>query len=317
MTKIMTFFMLTLFFLSVTGAATSTLSEVKADTGSSASQNSEDILTSSKNVKVITVAGDGSGNYNCDGKDDQVQINQALAAAAKNPGTVVQLKGPFKYMISDTILLGSDAILEGGSGVTLKLAKGLKSWGGPGISYVNVKAMFMIKNNSAKNVTIRNLTIDGSQSDYYPKITLGSTYYIMASLRGCDGLTIKNVTFQNGCSDAMLIVQCSSILIDNVTVYKPGHDCVYAYKVKSITVRNCKFTNRINSSTRFDTVTNGVFSNNYCTTSGGGYAGLELENTVKNIEAYGNYFYKLHGPAIAHVHTKETNVKLHDNKIVK
>ena len=294
MTKIMTVFIVTLFFLSVTGAATSTLNE----------------------VKVITVAGDGSGDYNCDGKDDQIQINQALAAAAKNPGTIVRLKGSFRYMISDTILLGSNAILEGGPGVTLKLAKGLKAWGGPGISYVNVKAMFMIKNNSAKNVTIRNLTIDGSQSDYYPKIKLGSTYYIMAHLRGCDGLTIKNVTFQNGCSDAMLIVQCSNILIDTVTVYKPGHDCVYAYKVKSITVKNCKFTNRINSSTRFDTVTNGVFANNYCTTSGGGYAGLELENTVKNIDAYGNYFYKLHGPAIAHVHTKETNVKIHDNKIV-
>ena len=134
MTKVINVFILTLFVLSVTGAATSTSNATKADTGTSTSQNSYDIQVSSQNLKVITVAGDGSGNYNCDGKDDQVQINQALATAAKNPGTIVRLKGSFRYMISDTILLGSNAILEGGPGVTLKLAKGLK----PGVGLGSV-----------------------------------------------------------------------------------------------------------------------------------------------------------------------------------
>jgi hypothetical protein len=54
-----------------------------------------------------------------------------------------------------------------------------------------------------------------------------------------------------------------------------------------------------------------VFANNDCTTSGGGFAGLELENTVKNMDVYGNYFHGLASPAIAHVHTKEINVKIH------
>jgi hypothetical protein len=58
-----------------------------------------------------------------------------------------------------------------------------------------------------------------------------------------------------------------------------------------------------------------VFANNDCTTSGGGFAGLQLQGTVKNIEAYGNNFHGLAGPAIAHWKTKETNVNLHDNKI--
>ena len=51
-------------------------------------------------------------------------------------------------------------------------------------------------------------------------------------------------------------------------------------------------------------------ANNDCTTSGGGYAGLELEGTVKNIEVYDNNFHGLAGPAIAHVNTKETNVNI-------
>ena len=173
--------------------------------------------------------------------------------------------------------------------------------------------MLMIKGNSAKKVTIRNLTVDGSQNDYDSKVRLGTSCYNMATLIGCDGLTIQKVTFKNGCNDAMLISKSGNVLIDTVTVNKCGHDGVYAYNVKNITVKNCKFVNRTNSSTRFDTVTNGVFANNDCTTSGGGFAGLELENTVKNIDVYGNYFHGLDGPAIAHVHTKEINVKIHDN----
>ena len=266
-------------------------------------------------TKVINVAGDGSGDFNCDGKDDHIQINQALESAANNPGTTVHLKGPFTYVIGDSLRIGSNTILEGESGATIKLAKGLPVWGGRGSSISAEKAMLMIRGSSATDVTIRNLNVDGSQSDYYSHITLGWSSYNMATLIGCNGLTIENVTFKNGCNDAMLMSKCSNVMIDTVTVNKCGHDGVYAYNVNGITVKNSKFINRTNSSCRFYTVTDGVFANNDCTTSGGGYAGLELEGTVKNIEVYGNNFHDLAGPAIAHVHTKETNVKIYDNKM--
>jgi polygalacturonase len=266
-----------------------------------------------QNSKIITVSGDGSGDFNCEGKDDHVQINQALDYASSHPGTTVLLKGPFTYEIGDSLKIGSDTILEGDSGAVIKLAPDLPEWGGRGSSIANEKAMLMVRDSSAKNVTIRNLTVDGSQSDYYPQITLGWSIFNMATLIGVNGLTIQDVTFRNGCNDAMLIAKSSNVVIDRVTVDKCGHDGVYAFNVNEITVKNCKFINRTNSSTRFDTVTNGVFANNDCTTSGGGYAGLELENAVTNIEVYGNNFHGLAGPDIAHVHTKETNVNIHDN----
>jgi polygalacturonase len=267
-----------------------------------------------ENKQIINIAGDGSGDFNCDGKDDHAQINQALDYAASNPGTIVHFKGPCTYLIGDSLRVSSNTILEGEPGVTIKLAPGLKEqWGGPGSKIVDEKAMFMIKNNSAKNVTIRNLTVDGSQSDYYPEVPLGAYYNNLATLVGCDGLTIQNVTFQNGCNDAMLISKSSNILIDKVTVNKCGHDGVYAHDVKNITVKDCRFINRANSSTRFDTVTNGVFANNDCTTSGGGYAGLELENRVVSIECTGNYFHDIPW-GIARVHTSEQNVNVHGNQ---
>ncbi len=267
-------------------------------------------------TQVVTVAGDGSGDYNCDGKNDDVQINQALEFAAKNPGTTVHLKGPFTYDISDSLRIGSDTILEGDSDTKIKLAKGLPVWGGRESSIAQKKAMLMIRGNSASNVTIRNLIVDGSQSDYYPKVRLGTSCYNMATIVNCNGLTIQNVTFQNGCNDAMLISKSSNILIDSVTVNKCGHDGVYAYHVNGITVKNSKFINRTNSAVRFDSVTDGAVINNEATTSGGGYAGLELQGTLKNIEVTGNYFHDLDAPAIVHLNTKETNVKIYDNKIV-
>ncbi|HII93402.1 MAG TPA: hypothetical protein HA262_14930, partial [Methanosarcina sp.] len=58
---------------------------------------------------TVYVAGDGSGDFNCDGKDDHVQINQALKFVADNSGyTTVHLKGPFTYVINATLLIGSN-----------------------------------------------------------------------------------------------------------------------------------------------------------------------------------------------------------------
>ena len=138
----------------------------------------------------------------------------------------------------------------------------------------------------------------------------------MATFVGVNGLTIKNVTFKNGCNDAVLISKSSNIVIDTVTVNKCGHDGVYAYHVKGITVKNCKFINRTNSSVRFDSVSNGKMINNDCTTSGGGYAGLELQGTLSNIQATGNNFHDLAAPAIVHLNTHESNMNIGNNKIV-
>ena len=71
---------------------------------------------------IVYVAGDGSGDFNCDGKDDHVQINQALKFVAENSEyTTVHLKGPFTYVIDDTLLIGSNTILEGDSTAVIKL----------------------------------------------------------------------------------------------------------------------------------------------------------------------------------------------------
>ena len=243
-------------------------------------------------------------------KDVQKVINEKLKAGnVKLPAGL--------YYVSDSILMQTGRTIEGtldSKGnllTTLKLEKGLKSWGGVDI-ISKKKAMFM-NASGAKNITLKNLIVDGSQSDYYPSLHLGANWFNMSTFIGVDGLTVDNVTWKNGCNDAMLIAQGKNISVKNSTVNKCGHDGVYAWKCNKITVDSCKFINRANSSTRFDYVTDGTFTNNDCTTSGGGYAGLELEDTVTNIRCTGNYFHDMPW-GIARVHTTEKNVVIKGNK---
>jgi hypothetical protein len=70
---------------------------------------------------IVYVAGDGTGDFNCDGTADNVEINQALQYVASNEGfTTVYLKGPFEYDIAASLLIDSNTTLEGDSTAVLK-----------------------------------------------------------------------------------------------------------------------------------------------------------------------------------------------------
>ena len=64
----------------------------------------------------------GSGDFNCDGNDDQVEINKALAYVAENRQlTTVYLRSPNTYVISDSIFIGNNTVLESDSTYVIKL----------------------------------------------------------------------------------------------------------------------------------------------------------------------------------------------------
>ena len=71
---------------------------------------------------TVYVAGDGSGDFNCDGLDDHIQINNALDYAAQDHKYHLYLKGPFTYVINDTLRISSNTTLTGDSTAVIKLA---------------------------------------------------------------------------------------------------------------------------------------------------------------------------------------------------
>lgn len=239
------------------------------------------------------------------------EINQALYH-----GGIITLNSDTLYTIDDPLLFVSDTVFDGNR-ATVKLAKGLPAWGYNGCPISEAKAMLMLSEDTASNITIRDLIVDGSQSDYYPDVRLGTSLYNMATLIGCSGLTIENCTFKNGCNDAILLYKCKNIQIDNIIVDKCGHDGVYAYYVDDISVRNSTFINRTNSSCRFYNVKKGEFLDNKCSTSGGGHTGLQLQGDLKNIYVAENYIKGLPYPGILSINAKMKNVVIENNKIEK
>lgn len=238
-------------------------------------------------------------------------INQALYH-----GGIITLDSDTLYTIEEPLLFTSDTVFDGNM-ATIKLAEGLPVWGYNRCPISEAKAMLMVSEGTANNITIRDLIVDGSQSDYYPNVRLGTSLYNMATLIGCSGLVIENCTFKNGCNDAILLHKCENIQIDNIIVNKCGHDGVYAYYVEGISVSNSTFVNRTNSSCRFYNVKNGEFLDNKCSTSGGGHTGLQLQGDLKDVIVSGNYINGLPYPGILSINAKMSNVVIENNLIEK
>ena len=115
--------------------------------------------------ETVYVAGDGRGDYNCNGTDDQIEINEALAYVAENPEfTTVHLKGPNTYVISDSILIGSNVTFQGDSTAVIKL-KDRADW--PSLKPL-IREIFQ------QNITIEVSEIDGIMMNEENK---GEGYY--------------------------------------------------------------------------------------------------------------------------------------------
>ena len=119
---------------------------------------------------IIYVSGNGIGDFNCNGTNDQVQINQALQLVANSTEyTTVHLEGPFTYVINDTILIGSNTTLEGDSTSVIKLAN---HTGWPAMKPL----IQQISNSGNDNITVRGFEVNGNYAGN-SEITLGRGYY--------------------------------------------------------------------------------------------------------------------------------------------
>ena len=78
---------------------------------------------------ILYIAGDGTGDYNCDGSSDQVEINQALDFVADNPDyTTIFLKGGMTYLIDEPVIISSNTIFTGEETAVLQLENNIGWW---------------------------------------------------------------------------------------------------------------------------------------------------------------------------------------------
>jgi len=246
---------------------------------------------------TIYVAGDGSGDFNCDGKDDHVQINQALKFVAENSAyTTVHLKGPFTYVIDDTLLIGSNTTLEGDSTAVIKLVDHA--------GWATMKPLIQQMSSSGNNnIVIRGFEVNVNH-DGNSEISKGKGYYNIMYFTRCNNVTVYNMYMHDGHGDGLRIKYGENVQFYNNRVSKLGHDGLFAIECTNVEAWDNTITCRTNSGLRIWNsnkvkLYDNVIDSSYYKSTGG--PGIQIEKNggvMDNIEIYNNTFNNTYGPGI-------------------
>jgi PKD repeat protein len=267
---------------------------------------------------MVYVAGDGSGDYNCNGTNDQIPINLALQSAANNPGyTTVHLKGPFTYVINDPLLIGNNNTLEGDSTAVIKLADNA---GWP----IEKSIITQMDSSGNHNITIKGFAIDGNREGNQ-NVKDGSGYYNLINLSNCQNIDVHDMYLTNNRGDGLKTRSCSNISFHDNEAYLLGHDVLYATNSVYVEAYNNRITCSTNSGLRVYNTNNVSFYNNNITSSEiSGGPGIEIQkhgtSVMDDIKVYNNTIYRTRLAGIwifgsGSYLNSSTNVHVHHNQI--
>jgi|LGVF01.2.fsa_nt_gb hypothetical protein len=248
---------------------------------------------------IVYVDTDGSGDYNCDGTDDHIQINQALDLVRTNDDfTTVYLKGPNTYLIDATLIMGNHTIFEGDSDAVVTIPNEA-DWGPHVPLIVNHP-------DGGSDFMIQGFKIDGNSENQ--SVPLGSWYYTMIHFTGgMHNVTIQNMYLHHGSHDGLRIKSGKNVIYQNNTVYKIGHDALFCRYSSYITACNNDIYTRCNAGLRMANTNHvDIFNNtihSWHNTQGKSTGpGIEIEKstgyTMDDIEIYNNTIHTLEGSGI-------------------
>jgi hypothetical protein len=222
--------------------------------------------------KIVYVTTNGSGDFNCDGIDDQVEINKALAYVAENPEYKnVYLRGPGTYVISNSIFIGSNTVLKGDSTAVIKL-KNKAGW--------KEEKPLIMQMDSAGNhdITIQGFEINGNHDNNSDKSN-GQGYYNLIYFVNSENIQVRDMYMHDSHGDGLKVSKGSNIQFYNNRVYKLGHDALYVIYSSNVGAWNNNITCRTNSGLRIYNTNHVKFHNNIINSEGEGGAGIEVQQS--------------------------------------
>lgn len=277
---------------------------------------------------VVYVAADGSGDFNIDGSDDQVEINQALKFVAEHQSegyTTVRLQGRLVYWLSAPVRIGSNTTLTGNGHVCLRVANHA-DWA------KNEPIVGTIEATGAHDIEIHGFEIDGNDENNYDldprtgKIrNLGQYYYTGLEFTGAKNINVHHMFLHNNMNDMVKFTRCENIKLHDNIIYKTGHAGFYGVHCTNVEIFRNHITNRTSSAIRPDSVNHlKIWGNTVTSLSGSGGVQIQKSNAnpMDDIEIYGNIFYETNGSAVntsvrggRDNHKNARNLHIHHNII--
>jgi hypothetical protein len=264
----------------------------------------------------IYVSSDGSGNFTCDGVDDQVEINQALKFVAENPKfTSVYLRGPNTYVISDSIYIGNNTTLEGDSTAVIKLMDNA-NWS------VFKPLITQMDQYGIQGVTIKEFEIFGNHDNNLDK-PKGYGYYNMIVFLKARDIQVHDMYMHDGHGEGLLVKKYSSnIKFYNNTVNKTGHNALYTEDCQNVEAWNNIITVRTDSGLKSLNSNHIKFHDNEIKSFyhwSAGNAGILIgknkgvvngvDGVVNDVEIYNNTIHDTYGPGIWLIGSKNSYPK--------
>ena len=279
-------------------------------------------LSAKPSGKVVYITTNGSGDFNCDGIDDQVEINKALAYVAENPQfTTVHLEGNTTYIISDSILIGSNTVLEGDSTAVIKL-EDKANWP------TEKPIMTQMDSSGNQDITIRGFEIDGNHDGNAEK-NRGAGYYNLIYFTDSENIQVHDLYMHDSHGDGLKVTSCSNIQFYNNKVYRLGHDALYVIYSSNVEAWDNKITCRTNSGLRIYNSNHAKLYNNTINSEGEGGAGIQVQKegssfSMNDIEIFNNLLYETNAAGIwitgyGSKYSKDTakDIYIHNNRFYK
>ncbi len=261
------------------------------------------------------IATDGSGDYNCDGVDDQIEINLALSNAVS--GDIVHINAG-TYSIENSILINnSNIILVGDVNDTTNLEIPPDQ---TIIQWPYEKRMIYV---NTDDITIQNILFDGNseeQTYFIENNLLGNKYMEILEITNThSNILIKDCIFRNTIADAVIPSCTYNLTVDNCSFFDVNHGGVEGEYYNSI-IKNCHFECG-NSGIRLYYGSGNLFENN--TIIGGAY-GFEIHaynnndlsnNIIRNNSIMNVFTQAIHFDASSTDSTTIENIVIKNNII--
>jgi hypothetical protein len=291
---------------------------------------------------ILTIASDGSGDYACDGEQDQIEINAALdRVASSDVLTTVYLQGPMTCTIEEPIVISSNTILRGDATVKVELKsftewprnkplirqKGVKHWEGD-----LGEAIYGTMDDNISHIEISGFELTANTQD----ASNGSWYYILMIFYSASDIQVHDMHLHGSYGDMIRVMAPEPGINTNMKFYNnimedSGHEGLYIGYATDLEIfgnqiygtrTNCGV--RVGESSRISVYDNTI--GNSLSDVPSGYAGVYIENNeqvLESAEIYGNYIFGKAGGIVLKSGTAadpkemQKDVYIHHNRLFK